>query len=137
MSEANVQRVRDLVDAWNRRDLDAMLSLAHEDAEFVNAPTAIEPGTRRGAAELTAVFSAQWEMLLDGRQDIDHIYDRGDEVVVLGRLSQRVPGSDSRIEDRFLTSYRFRDGRITRAAVLAAGTRDVRRALESAGLAPA
>ena len=49
MSQENVELVRRLVDAWNRRDLDAMLDLGGgEEIAFVNSPTAVEPGTRRG-----------------------------------------------------------------------------------------
>ena len=33
----------------------------------VYSPTEVEPGSRRGADELTAVVEAQWELLLDGR----------------------------------------------------------------------
>ena len=61
------------LDAWNRRDLE-LTSCALSDppaVEFVNSPTAVEPGTRRGFDEGTAVLRAQWEILLDGRQEID------------------------------------------------------------------
>ena len=44
MSEENVEIVRRLVDAWNRKDLEALLAFAEPDAEYVNAPSAVEPG---------------------------------------------------------------------------------------------
>ena len=50
MSEENVEMVRSLVEAWNRRDLDAMLDLGGEEMAYVNSPTAVEPGTRRYSA---------------------------------------------------------------------------------------
>ena len=75
-----------MVDAWNRRNLEVLPVLVHPEAEYVNSPTAVEPGTRRGYDEITAVFQTQWEILLDARQEIERIYDYGDEIFVLGRF---------------------------------------------------
>ena len=134
MSEENVQIVRRVIDAWNRRDIDDLLALSDSEAEYVNSPTAIEPGTRRGRDEVAAVIRAQWELLTDGRWEVDRIYDRGEEVIALGRLSRRLPGSDARLEDRSLLSYRFRSGNIVRTEVLGFGRDEVQIALEAAGL---
>src|SRR5215207_1823738 len=104
MSQENVEIVRRSLDAWNRRDIAGALALADPEAEYVNPASAVEPGTRRGTTELSAVLRAQWETLTDGRWEIDRIYDRGEEVIALGRVSRRMPGSDARIEDQVLTS---------------------------------
>ena len=134
MSEGNVELARSLVDAWNRRDLQAILALSDPESEWVNSPTAVEPGTKRGVNEVAAVFQAQWEILLDAHQEIDRLYDRGDEIIVLTRLSRRVtPESDSRLEDRALASMKFRDGKIVRTEILGFGT-EVQEALRAAGL---
>jgi ketosteroid isomerase-like protein len=134
MSQQNVELAHRLMDAWNQRDLEALGSLIDPDVEFVNSPTAVEPGIRRGALEVAAVAEAQWQMLLDGRQEIDRTYDRGDEIITLGRVSRRMPGSEERIEDRFLSSVTFRDGKATRIEVLGFGATEVADALRSAGL---
>ena len=55
MSEENVEIVRRLIDAWNRQDIEGMLALIDPEAEYVNAPTAVEPGTRRGHDAIVAV----------------------------------------------------------------------------------
>jgi hypothetical protein len=44
---------------------------------------------------MAAVVREQWELLTDGRWEIDRIYDRGEEVIALGRISRRMPGSDA------------------------------------------
>ena len=132
MSQENVEIVRRGLDAWNRRDLDALLDLG--DFEFVNSPTAVEPGTRRGRDEVSAAIRMQWEFLTDGRFEADQFFDRGDEILALGRLSRRMPGSDARIEDRWLGSFKFRDGELIRAEVLGFGGAEVQKALEAAGL---
>jgi ketosteroid isomerase-like protein len=134
MSEENVEIVRRGLDAWNRRDIDDLLADTDPGIEYVNSPTAVEPGTRRGLAEVSAVWRAQWEILLDARFEVDRFFDRGDEIVVLGRLSRRMPQGDARIEDRFLGSWKIRDGRVVRTEVLGFGRAEVQAALEAVGL---
>jgi len=72
--------------------------------------------------------------LTDGRWEIERIYDRGDEIIALGRLSRRMPGCDARLEDRSLLSYKTRSGKIVRTEVLGFGGDEVQTALEAAGL---
>jgi len=134
MSQENVEIVRRILDAWNRRDEEKLLALSHPEVEFVNSPTAVEPGTRRGVAEVTAVWRAQWEILLDARFEVDRFFDHGDEIIALGRLSRRMPGSDARIDDRFLGSWTIRNEKVIRAEALGFGRTEVRTALEAAGL---
>jgi ketosteroid isomerase-like protein len=134
MSEENVEIVRRAIDAWNRRDIDDMIALSDPEGEYVNSPSAIEPGTRRGRDEMAAVVREQWELLTDGRWEIDRLYDRGEEVIALGRISRRMPGSDARLEDQSLISYKIRSGKMVRIEVLAFGRDEVHAALEVAGL---
>ena len=134
MSEENVEIVRRAIDAWNRRDIEDLLALGDPEGEYVNSPSAIEPGTRRGRDEIAAAMRAQWESLTDGRWEIDRIYDRGEEVIALGRISRRMPGSDARLEDHSLVSYKIRSGKIVRTEILGFGRDEVQTALEAAGL---
>jgi ketosteroid isomerase-like protein len=134
MSEENVEIVRRVIDAWNRRDIEDLLALSDPKGEYVNNPTAIEPGTRRGTDEVTAVIRTQWDLLTDGQWEIDRLYNRGEEIIALGRLSRQMPGSDARIEDRSLVSYRIRSGKIVRTEILGFGRDEVQTALEAAGL---
>ena len=87
MSRENVENVRRGIDAWNRQDLEGLLALIGPDPEYVNSPTALEPGTRRGTGEVTAVIRALWESLPDARWEIDRLYDRGEGIIALGRMS--------------------------------------------------
>src|SRR5688572_23449441 len=134
MSEENVEIVRRVLDAWNRQDLGELLGLSDPEVEYVNSPTAVEPGTRRGLDEIAVVWRTQWEILLDGRVEIDQIYDRGEEIVVLGSLSRRMPEGDARIEDRYLVSWTIRDAKVLRTEVLGFGRAEVEKAFEAAGL---
>jgi ketosteroid isomerase-like protein len=134
MSQENVEIVRRVYDAWNRRDEEALLALSDPKVEFVNSPTAVEPGTRHGANEVLVAARKQWEILRGGRQEIDRIYDRGEGIIVLGRLSRLMPEGDTRIEDRVLASWTIRDGKVVRTEILGFGRAEVAKALDAAGL---
>ena len=95
MSQENVEIVRRLYDAWNRRDEEELVALGDPEVEWVNSPTAVEPGTRRGTNELLAVWQMQWEILRDG-----HDLRSSESTIVArrssswGRLSRRMPEGD-------------------------------------------
>lgn len=133
MASENEVIVRQLIDAWNRRDMDAMLILADPGVEFVNAPQAVEPGTRRGHAEVARVFRTQWEFLADAVQVIDRVHDRGDEIITEAHVSRTMPGSDARFSNRILLSWEICSGRVVRLQVLGGGSA-FDSARESAGL---
>ena len=111
-----------------------MLALSDPDVEYVNSPTAIEPGTRHGHDGLAAALRAQWEILTDARLEIERTYDRGEDVITLSRLSRRMPESDARIEAQTLLLWRIRDGKLTRIEVLAVGSAGIPDALRAQGL---
>ena len=134
MSQENVEIVRAAIEAGNRQDIEAVLALMGPEPEWVNSPTAIEPGVRRGRDEVAAVMRALSESLTDGRWEVDRIYDRGEAVIALGRVSRRMRGSDARLEDRSLMSYKIRSRKIVQIKVLGFGTDEVPAALEAAGL---
>jgi ketosteroid isomerase-like protein len=122
-----------MLDAWNRRDLEGLLAFADPEIEYVNAPAAVEPGTRYGHEGLTAVVRAQWEGMPGMRQEVDRVHVRGNQVISVGRVSRQMPGSDARVENRILLSWRMREGKIVRLEVLGGGS-DFDSALEAAGL---
>ena len=133
MSEENVETIRHLVEAWNRQDADAILALVHPEGEYVNAPAAVEPGTRRGHNEIVAVMQKQWEILSDAALEIERVDDRGDEVITVGNVSRTMPGSEARITNPLLFSWKFRDGELIRVEQLGAGP-EFPDALKAAGL---
>ena len=132
-TEEDVRVIEQVLEAWNRRDLDALLALTDPGARYVNAPEAIEPGTKHGHDQLARVFQSQWEGLADSRQEIERIHARGDEIITEGRVVREMPGSDAQLANRLLLSWTVRDGRVTRLQVLGAGS-TFPRALEAAGL---
>ena len=123
-----------MLDAFNERDMEALLALTDPEVEYVNSPTAVEPGTRWGRESFEHVIRAQWEILSEARWELDRLYERGDEIIGLGRVSRRMPGSDARIEDRTLVAIRFANGKVTRMEILGFGRAEVHAALEAVGL---
>lgn len=135
MSQESVELVHRTVAAWNRQDIEAMLALTDPDIEYINSPTAVESGTRRGHEHFENVLRTQWEILSDARWEVERLYEaQGEEMVGLGRLSRRMPGSDARIEDRVLVAFTVANGRVTRLEVLGVGKAEVQAALEAVGL---
>ena len=121
-------------DAWNRQDLEACLAMADSGVEYVNAPSAVEPGTRHGLEGLSLVLRKQWEGLgPTARADIERTRVEGDRVLVIGRLSREMPGSTSRIEVYGAFRMTFRDERIARVEQFGTGP-SLGAALEAAGL---
>ena len=114
MSRENVEVVRLVVDAVNRRDADALAALLAADAEIVPVRAALEEGTvYRGpgmaARWLDAVDDA-WE---DLRAEIGELRDLGDRVVAFGRLRGRGRGSGAAVDVEVVSVTRFRDGLVT------------------------
>jgi ketosteroid isomerase-like protein len=134
MARENVEIGQHIVAAWNRRDLEAILALTDSEVEYVNSPTAVEAGTRWGHANFGNVLRTQWEIMSDAQWKVDRVYERGEELIGLGRISRRMPGSEARIEDRVLVALRFENARVTRMEVLGFGQAEVQTALEAVGL---
>jgi ketosteroid isomerase-like protein len=135
MSRENVEIAHRVLEAWNRRDAEAILELADPEIEYVNPPEAVEPGTRQGHEGLVAVLRSQWDFLVDGAQvEIERTYDRGDDVYTLARIVGRMPDSDAVIDAQGLFLWRVRAGKLVRVEGIATGAANVAAALEGAGL---
>jgi ketosteroid isomerase-like protein len=128
MPDENLDVVRKAYEAWNERDLDAIRALVHDDVVFVNAPSAVEPGTREGVEAFARVGQLQWEGIEDGRQEIERLEAAGDRVLVVSILSAGIPGSDARLTQKYGSVVTLRAGRIARMEMFDA-VADAERAL--------
>ena len=100
MSQERIELIERVVDAWNRRSVDDLLALSHPEAEYVNPPDALEPGTRTGHDGLISVMTKQWELLGDARMEIEAAHVRGDQVVTVQNMSRSLHDSPMPIEAR-------------------------------------
>jgi ketosteroid isomerase-like protein len=94
MSQANVELVHRVLDAFNRRDLDAALALMHGDVEFGSRIAAMEGGYRGHEG-----IRRWWATILDASPDrtieVVEVRDLGD--LTLTRARARGHGGVSRI----------------------------------------
>lgn len=133
MSQENVEAVRQLIDAWNRGDVEGWLKSVHPDGEWSSAilrqVEGSDAATVRGHEELRR-FWDEWHELWALTIEPSEVRDLGETVLLLGRMSTR--GNESGIDLNREIGYvcEFEDGLIrrTRAYFGAEAT------LEAAGL---
>ena len=134
MAESRRELVQEMVAAWNRRDLEAALARLDPRAEYVNPPTAVEPGTRHGHEGVADVMHKQWEGLgPDARQEIEELHVVGDQLITAGRVTRSMLGSTTPLENQVALRWSFRGDRILRIEVLGAGS-SFHTALRAAGV---
>jgi|ERR1700730_11790450 len=129
MSKENVEIAKRSVDAFNRRDLDALLDLATPDcvmfSQLLDA-TADFQG-REGLERFYGMLSDSWE---EFHSVIEEYRDLGDRVLMLGRNTGRGKGSGVTIDAPTATIYDFREGKISLIRLFL----DQAEALRAAGL---
>jgi len=132
MSEENVEIVRriygeGLIDRDPKRFVN---DFAAPEIEYVNPPYAIEPGIRRGPAEVARALRRAHELFASPRYVIDQLFDCGDTVVAALSFHAQGRGSETAAVQEEVHSWTLRDGRIARFE----WGRDREKALEAAGL---
>jgi ketosteroid isomerase-like protein len=108
MSQENVELAHRSIDAFNRRDLDALLALM-DDGVLIVPPLASVEGDYHGHAGIRR----WWESLLDNLPDftieVVEVSDRGDLTIAV--LGNRAHGavSDAPVEERLWAVAEWRD----------------------------
>ena len=135
MSKANVEIVKRGIDAFNRRDVEALADVVTPDFEWFPALPSTVEGERfsgyRGRDGIETYFDdvhSTWEGL---RVLGNQLRDLGDSVLVLGRADGRGRGSGVEVDMPLGIIYDFRDGKIARVRTYL----DHGEALQAAGLA--
>ena len=106
-----MDRVLKLLDAFNRRDLDAFTALSHDQIEVESRLVVMEggyhgyEGLRRWWEDFLGAFP-------DYNLELEELRDVGD--VTLGQMCGRGHGADSAspLVDRFWLPMRWRDGKL-------------------------
>ena len=131
MSDRSVEVVRQVVEAFNRRDLRAMTQWFAPGVEWEpGGPAAVESARYRGRDEVSAAFAGTWETWEVFHVEESEVRDRGDSVVWLG--CARMKGGSSRVEfdQAFAVHFLVRGGEIVRFR----GFLSWEEALEAAGV---
>ncbi|HSD25613.1 MAG TPA: nuclear transport factor 2 family protein [Solirubrobacterales bacterium] len=130
MSNENVEIVRriyseGLIDRDPKRLVD---EFAAPDVEYVNPPEAIDPGVRRGRAEVRLALRRARQASPAYRHELHELFDHGDTVVAsVSRHAGRATSSEVTQEEAH--SWTLRDGKVVR---FERGP-DLEAALEAAG----
>ncbi|HET8976196.1 MAG TPA: nuclear transport factor 2 family protein [Solirubrobacterales bacterium] len=131
MSEQNVEIVRRMIDAYNRRDRTAWFAFMDPEIETWPVETWPESGPFKGV-DVSWDFYAQsdeaWKE--SGAYEIVEQIDAGDAVFVCVRRDVRGKESAAEIEFRLYQVASFRNGKLIRSRWFL----DRDRALEAAGL---
>ena len=116
MSQENIEAVRRIYDEGliDRDPQLWLLELATPDIEYVNPPNAVEPGVRRGPAEVVRAmrgFSEVWE---ESRHELHELFDCGDAVVASVTWYTRSHESEKELTQEEAQTWTLREGRIAR-----------------------
>jgi ketosteroid isomerase-like protein len=112
MSQENLQIVRDGYDAFNRRDVEAILATLHPSIEWW--PAADEPITDpyRGHDGYRALIAEAREGVPDLQAEIEEMLAVADQVVTCVRFWGRGRDSGAPVEIRETHVGRLRDGKL-------------------------
>jgi ketosteroid isomerase-like protein len=112
--EMNVETVRRLYDAFNRRDTVTTRELMDPDIEYVNPTDAVERGTRKGFDQYQAALGKVREIFGDAEIEVDRVLESGDRVAakVRMRIQLDARGFDTVVDQSHL--WTFRDRRAVR-----------------------
>ena len=129
----NLEIAKRVIDAFNRRDVDAILEFVNQDVEWFPAmPVTFGGGALRGREGIESYIrevSDTWEEYRVVGQDFRDL--GGEEVLVLSRIEGRGAGSGGLVDAAMGQIFDFRDGKIARVRTYL----DHGEALKAAGLA--
>lgn len=115
---ANMQIIREIFSAIERRDLQRLVQLCDPDVEFHWPPVLPYGGTSRGLKTDPPSWGHTWIPLqptdVERKMDPRVVAASDDEVVVLWRQRGMTPGGD-RLDSPVLALYEIRDGKLARA----------------------
>ena len=129
MSQESMELVRSGIEAFNRRDVDAILAVTDPDVEWIEDARYPGAETFHGPAGVERSVRKWWDAW-EIEVDPEEFIDLGHHIVVVGHTHARGHGSDVTLTAEFGTVYEVRNDRIVRAEVL--GSRE--EALEAVGL---
>jgi ketosteroid isomerase-like protein len=115
MTTENERRLQEGLGAMERGDVEPILAFSDPEVEFVNPPTAVEPGTRHGIEGLRVALHGMLDVFEELRFDTEDVIDLGDRLVATGVFRGRGKGSGYQFDPvPFGFIAWLRDGRMIR-----------------------
>jgi ketosteroid isomerase-like protein len=131
MSQENVEAIRRLYERWNRNDISVFAEVLRPDAEFVNPPEAIDPGTRSGYGGFTKVWQAMNDAFGSTSHDLVEVRRADPHVIASVIFKAEGTGSGAAVQQPEFHVWTFKDGKVSRFAWF----RSSEAAVKAAGLA--
>jgi ketosteroid isomerase-like protein len=131
MSQANVDLVRAIYEAVQRRDWDRAFRDQHPHVELTTPP-GLNAGTYRGRAEIQRYWE-DWFSVIDEERSsvqVEEVIDSGYDVAVVLKFRSFPKGISAAIETRNGHLWSIRDGKVTSMRMFP----DPQKALEALGL---
>ena|SRR6476619_4044842 len=129
MSQENVDRVVEGIEAFNRREIEGILRFVDPEIRFEHWLAELQ-GSFVGIDALRGWFADIFDHFSSGEIDCTDIRDLGDQVLALGTVSGVGAESGVEIEQPYTVLARFENGLITEFTDFG----DRAKALEAAGL---
>jgi ketosteroid isomerase-like protein len=130
MSPENVEVVRSIYEAFNRRDWDAVFRDTAPDVELTTPPGGPNSGTYRGREECEGYLRELITPFEASALQPEEFFERGDQVAVVYKVRARPKGSSAEIEIRNGALWTIQGGK----AVSLRFFSKPKEALEAAGL---
>ncbi len=113
MSRENVELNRRVIDAFNRRDLAAYLTLTDPDVEFIPYEVQVQGGEPyRGHSGVRSWWEESLAVFPDLRGEVQEIRDFGDRTLAQGRIRGQGAGSGASIERPMWLVAEWRDRKL-------------------------
>jgi ketosteroid isomerase-like protein len=131
VSQENVDGSRLLTDAFNRRDVEAVVALRDDEGVWYPAIEASAEGGRtyRGHAEVHQYYKDLAEFAAESHAEFSELYDLGDRVLGVGHLSMKF-ASGVELDQQAACVWTWRNGK----CVESRGYSDPDEALKAVGL---
>jgi ketosteroid isomerase-like protein len=115
MPPADVEVVKRMYEAIERRDVEALQRALADDVEWVIPPSLPWGGTRHGPDEVAEFLATMGEHLHNSKVETDEFIDVGDgELIVLGRYRGEAVITGGEVEAEFAHHVKVIDGHVER-----------------------
>ncbi len=114
MPQENVELVERLIDAFNRRDVDAFVEITTPDFEWSTSVMAVEGEIFWGREGIETYFKRMRDAWDEFRGLTDEVRDLGERVLWRGRVEGRGRVSGVPVDAPLDILYDFRGGKISR-----------------------
>jgi ketosteroid isomerase-like protein len=132
MSRENVERVEEIVRAFNSEDIELILSLTQPEFELDVPPElSAEPDVYRGRDGMRRYWESFQDAMDEIRIEPEQLRDAGEAVVVAMRITAKGRRTAIAVEQRTVGVWTLRDGQVTRIQAYAS----LSDAFQAAGLA--